>query len=79
MTRAVPDYRHDAGLPDGNAGDRLVIGRLVDASGVVRGHAQRYYSERQGRWLEGGLPEYFVPNPRDQIRSGRVVVLDPPY
>lgn len=35
--RTVPDYRPSAGLPDRNAGDRLVVGRLVDDTGVLRG------------------------------------------
>ncbi|BCW94951.1 MAG: hypothetical protein WHS44_08020 [Fimbriimonadales bacterium] len=70
--RTVRNYRYKAGLPKENRGRFLIIGRIVDPTGVEVGRAAPICSNR------GGLVEYKIPDPERQIEILRVLGLNPP-
>jgi len=70
--RTVRNYRDIAGLPSQNRERFLVIGEIVNPRGIEVSRAAPIGGNR------GGLIEYMIPNPRQQIRILRVMGLNPP-
>jgi len=58
----VPNYRDAAGLPNVNTGTQLTTGTLTDTTGV------RVQSATPLDGNQGGITEYKVPNPQQQIQ-----------
>lgn len=71
--RTILNYRNKAGLPPQNRGRFLLIGEILDSSGIEVSRAAPIGGNR------GGLIEYIIPNPREQIRVLRVMGLNPPF
>ena len=69
----MPNYREEAGLPNGNSGEYLAEGVLTDWTGVVERTSLPLHGHA------GGLPELVVPDPASQIAITAVHELDPPY
>ena len=72
--RLAPDaYRTLDGLPDGNAGTFLTVGKIRNASNIT---------VTPGVELDGnigGWPEYVVPNAAGQIQRLQRITADPPF
>ncbi|MEM2591956.1 MAG: hypothetical protein QXI60_05155 [Thermofilaceae archaeon] len=69
----IRNYRDIAGLPPQNRGRFLIIAEIVDPTGIEVSRAAPVGGTR------GGLIEYKIPNPRQQIRVLRVIGLNPPF
>jgi hypothetical protein len=63
--RTVPNYAEAAGLPEGNSGKYLSEGTLINTQGVQARTALQVDTKYGLR--SGGLPEYVVPDPKNQI------------
>ena len=72
---SVDDYRDVAGLPDGNSGQFVSEGRLVDATGVevTPGGAAPLNGNA------GGIDEIKIPNPESQVELTGVSGVNPEY
>ncbi len=77
--RTVSDYRSVAGLPSNgasgayNRGRFVTVGIVNDVSGITVRNALALDN------LPGGLPEFLVPNPQQQITIIGVYGINPPY
>ena len=69
----IRNYRDIAGLPPQNRGRFLIIAEIVDPTGIEVSRAAPVGGTR------GGLIEYKIPNPCQQIRVLRVIGLNPPF
>lgn len=70
---AGSSYRNLAGLPDGNSGTQITIGRLIDTVGVIVMPAERIGNN------VGGWPEYRLTNPIAQVQVIQRYSVMPPY
>jgi hypothetical protein len=65
--------RDALGLPNGNSGEYLTTGKVLDWTGV----AGRRALPLDGN--NGGAPEYLFPDPEGQIRPVGTRSLNPPF
>lgn len=70
---STPDYRGAAGLPNGNTGDFLSSGTMKPGTVYVPGNATPTTN------TYGGLPEYRISNPQDNVKLDSVTMPDEPY
>ena len=69
--RTVENYRNAAGLPNANTANWLALGNLVDPEGIVLKNPDPLDGH------DGGLNEFVVPNPEEQIELMRIESFDP--
>lgn len=69
----TPNYRGTAGLPAGNSGEFLSSGTLKSGAVYSPGNAAPIGSD------QGGLTEYRIPNPQDNVDVDSVTMPDEPY
>ena len=69
---AVPGFADAAGLPKGNTGTQMTTGTLTDTTGVQTRQALPLNGNK------GGLPEYTVPDPKNQIKINSIRENPPP-
>jgi RHS repeat-associated protein len=75
----VPNYREAAGLPSGGESGAYNRGRFVSVGTVNNASEIRVRQALSLDGQAGGLPEYTVPNPREQIHLTGVYGVNPEY